>query len=124
MPAEFGPEGRAVLAVDVGVCGRGTDDGSGDLGVAAMILARLARGELGREGGRCVDAGELGGGVFGIIIMSVIGSQLEGAVRCGSDAWNDALKLKIIYIHMYPYTGDSPDKKILCPSYKRSSPPR
>lgn len=40
-----------------------------------MILGRLARGELGREGGRCVDVGELGwGGVFGIIIMSVIGS--------------------------------------------------
>lgn len=32
--------------------------------------------------------------------MSVIGSQLEGAVRCGSDAWNDDLKLKIIYIHI------------------------
>lgn len=58
----------------MGVWGRGTDEGSGDLGVAAMILGRLARGELGREGGRCVDVGELGrGGVFGIIIVSVIG---------------------------------------------------
>lgn len=79
---EFGPEGRAVSAVDVGVWGRGTDDGIGDLGVAAMILGRLARGELGREGERCLDVGELSGGVFGITIMAVIGSQLEGAVRC------------------------------------------
>lgn len=73
--ADFGPERRAVSAVDVGVWGRGTEEGSGDLGVAAMILGRLARGELGKDGGRCVDVGELGwGGVFGIIILSVIGS--------------------------------------------------
>lgn len=44
-----------------------------------MILGRLARGELGREGGRCVDVGELGwGGVFGIIPKYY--------VCCGSDA--------------------------------------
>lgn len=58
----------------MGVWGRGTDEGSGDLGVAAIVLGRLARGELGREGGRCVDVGELGrGGVVGIIIVYVIG---------------------------------------------------
>lgn len=70
---EFGPVGRAASVVDAGVWGRGMDEGSGDLGVAAMVLGRLARGELGREGGRCVDVGELGpGGVAGIIrILSV-----------------------------------------------------
>lgn len=49
--AEFGPVGRAVSIVDTGVWGRGMDEGSGDLGVAAMVLGRLATGELGREGG-------------------------------------------------------------------------
>lgn len=64
---EFGPVGRPASVVDAGVWGRGMDEGRGDLGVAAMVLGRLARGELGREGGRCVDLGELGaGGVVGI----------------------------------------------------------
>lgn len=78
---KFGPEDRAVSAVEVGVWGRGMDEGRGDLGVAAMVLGRLARGELGREGGRCVDIGELGrGGVFGIIIVYVIWWSLDGHV--------------------------------------------
>lgn len=88
----------------MGVWGRGTDEGSGDLGVAAMVLGRLARGELGREGGRCVDVGELDrGGVVGMIVF-VIGWWLEGGhVGKGSDAWNDGLKLIKITnnIHMY-----------------------
>lgn len=67
---EFGPGGKAASVVDAGVWGRGMDEGSGDLGIAAMVLGRLARGELGREGGRCVDVGVLGrGGVVGIIIV-------------------------------------------------------
>ena len=92
--AEFGGGRGAVSVVDVGVWGRGTDEGSGDLGVAAMVLGRLARGELGREGGRCVDVGELDrGGVVGIIVF-VIGWWLEGGhVGRGSNAWNDGLKL-------------------------------
>lgn len=57
------------------------DVGSGDLGVAAMILGRLARGELGREGGRCVDVGDLGGGVFGIYYVCGRGSLWIGRVE-------------------------------------------
>lgn len=71
--ADFGPGGRAASVFDAGVWGRGMDEGSGDLGVAAMVLGRLARGELGREGGRCVDVGELGrGGVVGILNIIIV----------------------------------------------------